>query len=98
MTVDYIKDYHGESILVSDQEILAASVKLSQATGLFSEPAAVAAYAGLLKYHDRGLIPAGSKNVVLLTGSGLKDLSAVQSAIHIPDAIEPDIRWVDAFL
>lgn len=98
MTEGYMLEYKGESVLVTDQEILEASVKLSQATGLFSEPAAVAAYAGMLKYNDRGLIPAGSKNVVLLTGSGLKDLSAVQSYIHIPEAIDPDIRLVDAFL
>jgi threonine synthase len=98
MTARYLKEYHGETISVSDQEIRQASLRLSQSTGIFSEPAAVAAYAGMLKYFGQGLIPAGSKNVVLLTGSGLKDLSAVQSSIHIPEPVEPDIRSVETII
>ena len=98
MAVGYMDEYHGEAVSVSDQEILQASVLLSRSTGIFSEPAAVAAFAGMLKYRDRGLIPAQSKNVVLLTGSGLKDLSAVQSSIQIPGAVEPDIRSVETII
>ena len=98
MTAAYLKDYHGEVVAVSDQEILRASVQLSRSTGIFSEPAAAAAFAGMLKYRQQGLIPAGSKNVVLLTGSGLKDLSAVQSSINIPEPLSPDLASVDEFI
>ncbi|MCX6269455.1 MAG: threonine synthase [Bacteroidetes bacterium] len=91
MTAAYMEKYQGESVMVSDQEILEAALQLSHSTGIFSEPAAVAAYAGMLKYREQGLIPARSKNVVLLTGSGLKDLSAVQSSIHMPAPVEPDL-------
>ena len=91
MAAGYMHDYHGESVSVSDQEILQASLLLSRTSGIFSEPAAVAAFAGMLKFRRQGLIPSGSKNVVLLTGSGLKDLRAVQSSIHIPEPIEPDV-------
>ena len=94
MTAAYMNEYNGESVAVSDQEILDASLLLSRSTGIFSEPAAVAAFAGMLKYHNQGLIPDGSKNVVLLTGSGLKDLSAVQSSIHIPGPVAPDLESV----
>ena len=95
MTAAYMKEYKGESVKVSDHEILQSSLQLSSSTGIFSEPAAVAAYAGMQKYLNLGLIPAGSKNVVLLTGSGLKDLSAVQSSIQIPDPVEPDIASIE---
>ena len=44
----------------------------------------------LLKYLEKGLIPAGSRNVVLLTGSGLKDLGAVRETIRIPQPVDPD--------
>jgi len=98
MAVGYMEEYHGESVSVSDQEILQASLHLSRSTGIFSEPAAVAAYAGMLKYCEQGLIPAQSKNVVLLTGSGLKDLASVQPAIHIPGAVAPDIKSVEAII
>jgi len=95
MTANYIREYKGEVISVSDQEIVQASLQLSRSTGIFCEPAAAAAYAGMLKYRDSGLIPSGSKNVVLLTGSGLKDLQAVQNSIHIPEPVEPDIASVE---
>ena len=98
LTAACMNEYHGESVLVSDQEILNASLKLSRVTGLFAEPAAVAACAGMLKYRGQGLIPAGSKNVVLLTGSGLKDLSAVQSSIQIPNPMEPDLDSVETYI
>jgi threonine synthase len=98
MVAGFMAAYHGECVSVSDQEILHASLMLSRSTGIFSEPAAVAAFAGMLKYRSQGQLPAGSKNVVLLTGSGLKDLSAVQSSIQIPEAIEPDIRSVEGII
>jgi threonine synthase len=97
MTAKYLADYHGETISVSDEEILHASMQLSRSTGIFSEPAAAAAYSGMMKYRDQGLLPARSKNVVLLTGSGLKDLSSVQSSIQIPAAIDPDIQSTEYF-
>jgi len=91
MAVEYLKQYNGEWLTVTDDEILQTSVKLSGSTGIFSEPAAAAAFAGMIKYRDEGFIQPGSKNVVLLTGSGLKDLKSVQKSIRMPEAIEPEI-------
>ncbi len=81
MARDFLLKYEGETASVSDDEILAASKLLARNTGIFAEPAAAAAFAGFLKYLDQGLITEGSKNVVLSTGSGLKDLEAVQSIL-----------------
>ncbi|MBM3403969.1 MAG: threonine synthase [Bacteroidetes bacterium] len=75
----YLQKYDGEWIAVSDEEILLASRTLSRNTGLFTEPASAAAFAAFLKYQQEHLMPPGSKNVVLLTGCGLKDLKAVNS-------------------
>jgi threonine synthase len=98
MTRKYIKDYSGETILVGDEEIIAASKVLSSRTGIFAEPAASAAFAGFLSYYWDGRFEKGSKNVVLLTGSGLKDLNAVQKIIDIPAAIKPNMEAIDNFL
>jgi len=78
-------------VTVTDEEILQASVQLSVSAGIFAEPAAAAAFAGLLNFTRSDRIPHGSKNVVLLTGSGLKDLASVQSQIHLPAPVDPDI-------
>jgi threonine synthase len=91
MARHFIQKYNGETLTVSDDEILAASKSLSGNTGLFAEPAAAAAFAGLLSYMKQGLIPSGSSNVVLLTGSGLKDLKAVGPMLNMPASIDPSI-------
>jgi threonine synthase len=98
MAAGYITKYHGQTITVSDDEILRASSILAKNTGIFTEPAATAAFAGFLDYKNRYLIPKSSTNVVLLTGSGLKDLNAVQSLFEIPLPVSPDMHSVEQFL
>ena len=92
MAKQFLQKYKGEHLTVSDNEIIKASVVLSKNTGLFAEPAAATAFAGMLNYLNSNKIEGTSNNIVLLTGSGLKDLQSVQSLITIPDAIEPDIE------
>ncbi len=94
MTKKYIEEYKGEWISINDEEIISASKILSENTGIFAEPAAAASFAGLLKYNELNKIDENSKNVVLLTGSGLKDLNAVQSIINIPKPIKPSLDEV----
>jgi len=91
MACKYISHYGGEAITVSDKEISEASAVLSRNTGLFAEPAAATAFAGMLTYHRNGLLPKDSVNVVLLTGSGLKDLKSVQGMLKMPGSIVPSV-------
>ncbi len=92
MAKQYLEEYNGEHISISDDEIMTASQLLSKNTGLFAEPAAAAAFAGLLAYKSTNKLPNNSNNIVLLTGSGLKDLKAVNSLLNIPEAIDPTIN------
>ncbi|MGD9492634.1 MAG: threonine synthase [Bacteroidales bacterium] len=85
----FLKKYQGETIEVSDSEILSASKSLSSNTGVFAEPAAATAFAGLLKQITEEKISANENVCVLLTGSGLKDVNAVQPVINIPEAVNP---------
>ena len=94
----YLQKYKGEFIKVSDDEILSASAGLAKSTGIFTEPAAAAAYAGMLKYREAGKIDDNSRNVVLLTGSGLKDIKTLSNILDIPKAIKPDIENLKTLL
>ncbi len=91
MAKQFLQKYRGEVLVVEDGDILEASKQLSANTGLFSEPAAATAFAGYLHYRKNNRLAVQSKNIVLLTGSGLKDLKAVQQIIAIPKAIHPDL-------
>ncbi len=92
MAKQFISKYKGEIIAVSDEEIIRASAVLSRNTGIFAEPAAATAFAGMLAFKNKGLISANTNCTVLLTGSGLKDLKAVSSLIQIPNPIKPNIE------
>jgi threonine synthase len=76
----------GAMIRVSDEEILAAIPALARGCGVFAEPAAAAAYAGLVKAVEGGWIDAGERAVVLATGSGLKDIDAAIKGARLAGA------------
>jgi len=92
MAQSYILQYQGEYLTVTDEDIINASKMLAGNTGIFAEPAAVAAYAGMLTYYKNQKLLEKHKIVVLLTGSGLKDLNAVSSVVTLPKAIEPTME------
>jgi threonine synthase len=81
----------GGYLIVSDDQILAAIGALGRA-GIFAEPAAAAAYAGLLKAIGEGIISPGDPVVVINTGSGLKDVGAAMKLTGNAPIVEPDIR------
>jgi threonine synthase len=93
-----VRETHGAYLQVTDAEILAAIPALARGCGVFAEPAGAAAYAGLLKAIDAGLVRPDERIVVLVTGSGLKDVaSAMQSVEQVgtrPYRVAPDLADV----
>lgn len=69
-----IKDSGGQFIRVSDVEIYEAVVSLACSSGVFAEPGAAAAFAGAKKL---SAFDHEETSVVLITGSGLKDISGL---------------------
>jgi len=80
---------------VEDEVILAAIPALAQGCGVFAEPAAAAAYAGLIEAVERGLVSADDRVVVLSTGSGLKDVASAMRAVkQQPAVVAPTLEAV----
>ena len=98
MAKGFINKYSGKGVIVDDSEIMEASAQLARNYGIFAEPAAAAAYAGLIKMHRNGEIREGSNNVVMLTGSGLKDLKSIQKMLKKPNSIECSLDNLRQFL
>lgn len=86
-----VRESEGYGLTVSDEELLAAQHTLARTTGIFAEPAGAAALAGLLRAREQGLVKERERVVVLVTGSGLKDIPAARKIITIPPAIAPDL-------
>jgi threonine synthase len=74
-----LKRYGGAGVIVSDEEILEAQVLGSSRAGLFAEPSSACALAGFIK--ARPLIGKSETAVVMLTGSGLKDIKNAAKAV-----------------
>ena len=89
-----VRQTGGAFVRVSDDEILSAIPVLAQRCGVFAEPAAAAAYAGLVRAVEQGLVGAGQQVVVLATGSGLKDPASAIRAVEQPQIVAPDLSEV----
>ena len=79
----YIKEFDGDVITVTDEQIIEAQAHLSSRSGLFTEPAGAAAWAGLLKIQQE--IDRNETVVVLATGSGLKDTATALKGVGMPE-------------
>ncbi len=88
----------GAYITVSDQEIVQAIPRLAQATGVFAEPAASAAYAGLLKAAQSDMLEKDEQVLVLITGNGLKDIASAQKSVTQAHKVSPNIDDLDRVL
>jgi threonine synthase len=80
----------GTMINVSDEEILEAMRYTGRLTGIFAEPAAATAVAGLKRAVAEGLVGRRASVVALITGNGLKDVQSARSAVAQPFEIAPD--------
>jgi threonine synthase len=86
----------GAYVVVQDEAILQAIASLGR-VGVFSEPAAATAYAGLQKALDEGLLTSDEPTLVLLTGSGLKDVKAAMQAAGEAPVIAPNLQALNEF-
>jgi threonine synthase len=85
----------GAFVAVSDQEILVAMHDLAGEEAIFAEPAGATSYAGLVKAVELGLVQPDQHHLVLITGSGLKDVPAALKAVDEPVVIEPSLKALE---
>lgn len=78
-----VQDTGGAYLRVDDEAILAAIPDLAQGCGVFAEPAAAAAWAGVAPALARGLVDKNETLCVVCTGSGLKDVQAAIQACSL---------------
>jgi threonine synthase len=86
-----VRNSLGNMVTVSDDEILAAMRLLGRTCGVFAEPAASAAVAGLARAVNQGLVEKDSQVAVISTGNGLKDIANALKAAGEPVRVAPDI-------
>lgn len=76
-----IRQTDGAFVTVTDDEIDTALLLQARQCGVFAEPAAAAALAGLRKALGEGVLGANDSVVLISTGSGLKDVRGALRAV-----------------
>jgi threonine synthase len=89
-----IRASNGSGVTVSDDAILAAIARLAGATGVFAEPAGAAALAGLEAALEEGLVDRDERVVLMVTGSGLKDVDAAARALPAVEPVDANLESV----
>jgi threonine synthase len=93
-----IRESGGRAIRVSDESILAGIGRLARSTGVFVEPAAAAAFAGLARMSESGEIEPDERILLMLTGHGLKDIAAAARTVQAPIRVYPDLSQLNEAL
>ena len=84
----------GETVMVPDEEILAAIPEMARTTGIFAEPAAAAPWAAVRQLVHDGKIDADELVVCIVSGSGLKDIANSQKTAGTPLTIDPSVNAI----
>lgn len=98
LALQAVRSTGGSAVTVSDEEIVRSIGRLAAATGVFAEPAAAAALAGCERALERGLVDRDERVVLLITGTGLKDVPAAEQGVTIPEPVAPNLDAVRARL
>ncbi|NOX18256.1 MAG: pyridoxal-phosphate dependent enzyme [Chlorobi bacterium] len=72
------KNTNGSALSVTDEEILSAQKEIAGNFGVLAEPSSAAAFAVYKKFSDENPAAAEENNLLLITGSGLKDIAALE--------------------
>ena len=94
-----VRESGGGFVTVTDDQIRCAQVLLAREGGVFAEPAAATAVAGLAPALEAGMISPGERVVLIITGSGLKDIRGAMTAdTGQPVVISADPRCLVDFV
>jgi threonine synthase len=99
--VRWIRSGGGWGTAIGDEAIAAAQRALALDEGLVVEPAAAAGLAAAARDAAEGRLAPGTDALVVLTGSGLKDLGSLAAWCPPPRRLAPDgvhadiVRWLE---
>ena len=96
MAVQDLRQSGGLAVCASDREIIEAMALLGRTSGLFVEPAAAAALAGIRNLVDTGRVLPDERIVLLFTGHGLKDVDTALKGVVVPESLDCSLDAVSA--
>lgn len=96
--VKAIRESHGNTETVTDEEILEAQLMLARVEGIFVEPASASSIAGLKKLIKKQIISKDERVVCITTGHGLKDPDTAIKQCEKPVEVDAEISTIERAL
>ena len=93
-----VRDTGGRFVTVADAAIQAAIPEFAQLSGVFAEPAAAAAYAGVKAAAKAGIIHGDESVCIVSTGNGLKDVARASDSVSGGIRVAPNRAAVESAL
>jgi threonine synthase len=93
-----LRESEGGALIVGDGEILEAQRKIAAMEGIFAEPSASAAVAGLVKLVQENQVDRDEVVVCLVTGTGLREIDSAERSIDEPPHIDPSMEYLERVL
>lgn len=93
-----VRETGGAFLTVTDEEILEAIPVLARGCGIFAEPAGASSFAGLVKAVKTRRVSPEEKIVILVTGTGLKDIPSAMRVVGKPKRIHASLNALEAAL
>lgn len=78
MAADAVKESNGFALAVTDEEILSAQKEFIKQTGILCEPSSASVYAAYKKLIAEDKIDSSKRNLLLITGNGMKDIESLR--------------------
>lgn len=92
--VNAIRESNGAFVTATDEQIMKAAASTGRLTGVFAEPAAAAAVAGIGAARETGILGPDADVLAFITGNGLKDVAGALKAVGQPHDIKPSLEEV----
>ena len=86
-----IRETNGAALSVTDEEIIAAELRLAQSEGFLVEPSCAVVVAALKHLPDAG---PDTRVCCILTGTGIKDLPVLDGHVPAPRAVEGNVEAI----
>ncbi len=93
-----LRESEGFAVNVSDKEVISAMREFASNTGIFAEPSAAATYAGLKKAISEKKVDKGDSVLILITGSGLKDIETAKKSVPKAYKIQPEMKELEKIM
>jgi threonine synthase len=96
--IEGVKKTKGKGVAVPDDEIMESVRVLASRAGVFAEPSGAVGLAALRRLLDEGFLDRSDRVVVLVTGSGLKEVEKLLGSVGEIPLIRPEVDELRRYL